>query len=129
MNKSPGVNRTNKAAPVTIDLDRTPDRAIPVPVATAEEKQTAVDLAGVTEEISETLELLAASRSDLAKQAAAIKALKSKKGKKYEALKEKQKTFTEEIAEVYILSLLYEHMLCTYDCLTILYRTKKVSLI
>jgi len=86
-------------------------------------------LAGVVEEIAETIELLSESRKDLAEQVKAIKALKSKKGKKYEALKEKQKTFTEEIAEVYILSLLYEHMLCTYDCLTILYRTKKVSLI
>jgi hypothetical protein len=86
-------------------------------------------LADVVEEISDTIELLSQSRKDLAKQVNAIKALKSRKGKKFEELKKLQKTFTEEIAEVYILSLLYEHMLCTYDCLTILYRTKRVSLI
>jgi len=122
------MNRMKKAVPVPIYHDRTPDRAMPVPVATAAEKQTASDLEGVTEEISETLELLAASRTDLAQQVAAIKALKGRKCKKLEEAKKQQKSFQQEIIEVYILSVLYEHMLCTYDCLTIPYRTRRISL-
>jgi chorismate mutase len=123
------MNRMNKAVPVPIYHDRTPDRAMPVPVATAAENQTASDLEGVTEEISETLELLAASsRTDLAQQVAAIKALKGRKCKKLEEGKKQQKSFQQEIIEVYILSVLYEHMLCTYDCLTIPYRTRRISL-